>query len=67
MDPSDFSIIKKTIEGVEGAPVEVFPYPQRYGGTLPNEAAASHEKEGDNGMMAFGFDTNQAQAEQFVT
>ena len=61
VDPSEFHIITKTIEGIEGEPVTVFPYPQRYGGTLPDDANAHNEKK-DDGLMAFGFNVNQQEA-----
>lgn len=34
MDPSQFSIVTKDIEGISSKPTLVFPYPAKYGGTL---------------------------------
>lgn len=65
VDPVDFHIVTKSIEGVEEKPVHVFPFPQRYGGTLPDDANASNEKKDDN-MMAFGFDVNQQEAQKIA-
>jgi hypothetical protein len=39
----------------------VFPYPKRYGGTIPDDANLQYEKK-DDGMLAFGFNVNQAEA-----
>ena len=33
LDPSEFSIIEKRVEGMEANPVQCFPLPQKYGGT----------------------------------
>jgi hypothetical protein len=55
LDPSEFKLITKTVEGIDQKPVLAFQYPQRYGGTLSNDALESNEKK-DDGMMAFGFD-----------
>ena len=43
-----------------GEPVVAFPYPERYGGTIGDEVQFKTQE--DDGMMAFGFDHNQAQA-----
>jgi hypothetical protein len=58
VDPSEFQIITKPVEGIEQKPVLVFPYPQRYGGTVSDDANHHADKKEDN-MMAFGFDVNQ--------
>lgn len=52
------------MEDIEQKPVLVFPYPERYGGTLSNDAIESNEKK-DN-MMAFGFNTTQKDAEKHL-
>ena len=38
LDPSEFHIITKEVEGVEAKPVMPFPYPQKYGGSLADDA-----------------------------
>lgn len=40
----------------------VFPYPERYGGSMANDAVESNEKK-DN-MMSFGFNVSQKDAEK---
>ena len=67
MDPSEFQLAKKSIEGKEEAVDAVFSYPVRYGGTIPDEAKFASSAEDANGMMAFGFDHSQAQAQQKTT
>ena len=57
VDPADFKIIEKSVEGLKQKPVLVFPLPQRYGGTIPDDANLQHEKK-DDGLMAFGFNVN---------
>lgn len=38
MDPSEWSLDNKQIEGFDGEGDVVFPYPERYGGTIANDA-----------------------------
>ena len=54
LDPSEFKIITKEVEGIDAKPVMPFPYPQKYGGSLADDANKHEEKQHDN-MMAFGF------------
>lgn len=63
LDPADFKIINKSIEGFDQKPSIVFPYPERYGGTLDDHAIELNEKK-DEGMMAFGFNVSQKDAAQ---
>ena len=52
MDPKDFKLISKTVDGMDEEPVQAFPYPQKYGGTIADDANKHEEKQGDD-MMAF--------------
>lgn len=63
VNPSDFKLVEIEVEGAKSA--VIFPYPQRYGGTLPDDANAHNQKK-DDGMMAFGFDVNQNQAQKIA-
>ena len=38
LEPSKFEIFSKTVEGSDDKPVAAFPYPQRYGGTIADDA-----------------------------
>ena len=38
MEPSQWKLEHKEIEGFEGAGDVVFPFPQRYGGTIADDA-----------------------------
>ena len=58
LDPSEFKIIEKEVDGMDAKPVLAFPYPQRYGGTIADDANAAYEKKEDN-MQSFGFNTTQ--------
>lgn len=54
-------MITKELEDFEEQPVQVFPYPERYGGTLANEAnVKSHNDDGD--MLAFSINVTQEEA-----
>ena len=57
LDPSEFKVVSKSIEGVDQKPVMAFPYPQKYGGTLDDDANKNVEQKDDN-MKAFGFNTS---------
>jgi hypothetical protein len=52
MDPSEFKLITKELEGFASPPACVFPYPQKYGGTIADDANKHVEKQHDD-MMAF--------------
>ena len=57
MEPSEWSLVEETIETLPGETAEVaFPYPVRYGGTVPDDAKFASSADDANGMMAFGFD-----------
>ena len=65
LDPSQFKIITKEIEGFEEKPVLVFPYPQKYGGSLAddaNEGLANYNE----GMLAFSITTSANDAAKKV-
>ena len=53
LDPSEFKLIEKSIEGFDEKPVFVFPYPERYGGTVDDNAIHLNEKKDDN-LFSFG-------------
>jgi len=55
MEPSEWQMHRKSIDGVEQSPVEVFPYPERYGGTISDNVRFTSSAD-DANMMAFGFD-----------
>lgn len=46
-------------------PVLVFPYPERFGGTMADDANKTDEKK-DDGMQAFGFNMSQKDAQKQV-
>jgi hypothetical protein len=52
LDPAEFTMQSKELEGVEGNSDLVFPYPVRYGGTVPDDLNLQGEKK-DSGEMAF--------------
>jgi hypothetical protein len=57
LDPSEFKIITKAVEGIEQKPVLAFPYPQKYGGSMSDDANKVYEKK-DDGMHSFGFNVS---------
>ena len=63
LDPSEFKFIQKEVEGEPSKPVFAFPYPKRYGGHLEDDALEGNDKK-DDGMMAFGFDVSQKDANE---
>ena len=65
LDPSEFKIISKEIEGVDEQPVVVFPFPQKYGGSLADDANAGLANHND-GLMAFSITTSAADAAKKV-
>lgn len=40
IEPSEFRIVEKSVDGMDSRPVVVFAYPARYGGTLPDDINA---------------------------
>ena len=38
LDPSQFQIFSKSVNGIDDKPVTAFPYPQKYGGTISDDA-----------------------------
>lgn len=48
-------------------PEVAFAYPVRYGGTVPDDLKFASSAEDSHGMMAFGFDHSQAQAQLKAT
>lgn len=65
MDPAEFRMITKEIEGIEAKPVQVFPYPQKYGGTMADDANKQESKHQDD-MMAFSIGVSAKEAEKLV-
>ncbi len=65
LEPSEFSMITKELEGDFPAPVAPFPTPQRYGGTLADDAN-QHVQQHDDGMMAFSIHTSANDAAKLV-
>jgi hypothetical protein len=65
LDPSEFKIISKEIEGIDEQPVVVFPFPQKYGGSLADDANAGLANHND-GLMAFSITTSAADAAKRV-
>ena len=59
LDPSEFKLIKKDIDGMDekASDVPFFPYPKKYGGTLADDAN-KHEVKGEEDMMAFSIHTS---------
>lgn len=56
LDPAEFKLIEKELEGYD-KPQVVFPYPERYGGTMA-ENERPKEQPNDDGMMAFGINVS---------
>lgn len=65
LDPSEFKFIEKTIDDIEGEPVKVFPYPQRYGGNVPDDINLQYEKKDDN-MHSFSIHISAQDAQKVV-
>jgi hypothetical protein len=61
LDPAQFTMQSKQLEGVEGNADLVFPYPVRYGGTLPDDLNIQGEKK-EEGEMAFSIHTGAEEA-----
>jgi hypothetical protein len=66
LDPSEFSMVTKTLEGDYPAPIAPFPTPQRYGGTLLDDANQRAVPQHDDGMMAFSIHTSAKDAAKVV-
>lgn len=64
LEPSEFSIIEKELEGYD-KPQTVFPYPEKYGGTLANDQN-QNAREADDGMMAFSIHTSAQEAAKLL-
>ena len=58
LDPSEFKIIIKILEDMEEKPVQVFPYPQKYGGTIPEDANQHEYRKEDEKMMVFNINVS---------
>jgi len=65
LPPSEFHLHRKTLEGLDAEPVQVFPYPERYGGTMADEDPDRQAHEGD-GMMAFKIGVSQEEAARLM-
>jgi len=64
IEPAEFKILEKPIEGIAQKPTLVFPYPQRYGGTLDDHIVFENKEEG---MKAFDIKTTtSAQVEEYL-
>ncbi len=55
MEPKEWKMHSKPIDGMSD-PVVAFPYPVRYGGTIPDDAKFGEE---DENIQAFGIDVSQ--------
>jgi Tubulin binding cofactor C len=64
MDPADFTLVTKEVEGMDEQPVRVFPYPQKYGGTVADDANKHEVK--DEHMMAFSIGVSAKDAAKLV-
>ena len=67
LPPENFKIEYKELDGLEGDPraVQVFPTPQRYGGSLADDANHGQASDHD-GMMAFRIGVSQAEAAKLM-
>ena len=67
LPPEQFKVEVKQLEGLEGdpQPVQVFPVPQRYGGTLADDANHGSEDHQDS-MMAFKIGVSAAEAAKLM-
>lgn len=61
LDPSQFSIVTKEIEGFD-EPASQIPVPQKYGGSLADNDLSQRQQH--EGMMEFGFGTSASEAQQ---
>ena len=67
MAPENWSLHSKSVEGLPDQTTAVFPYPQKYGGTIADDANKQDRPENDGGMMAFDIrNTNQHEAEAMM-
>ncbi len=67
LDPAEFQLIRKELEGHDEELEVVFPYSEKYGGTLSEEAndqarAGNH----DDGMMAFNINVSAKEAAKLL-
>lgn len=46
IEPSEFSLVDKPVEGFTDPPVNPFPIPQRYGGSAPDNDLSQHHGDG---------------------
>jgi hypothetical protein len=64
MEPTEFKILEKPIQGMQQKPTLVFPYPQRYGGTIDDHITFENKEEG---MKSFNIKTTSAsQVEEYL-
>lgn len=68
MPPENWNLHSKAVEGLPDQTTAVFPYPQKYGGTIADDANKQNQVNGnDGGMMAFDIrNTNQHEAESMM-
>jgi hypothetical protein len=66
LDPTQFQLVSKEIEGIDAKPVFPFALPKRYGGTIEDDVLASNAKEHDahSDMKSFGFNVSQQEAQK---
>lgn len=66
LDPAEFKIITKELEGIPEKAQLVFAFPERYGGTIPDDANFHELKENDDSLMAFSINVSQQEASRKV-
>jgi hypothetical protein len=64
IDPKDWKMEYIPVEGIDAHPVTAFPYPVRYGGTIPDDAYFGEDK--DEKMETFDIKTSAADAAKQV-
>lgn len=66
LDPSEFKIIIKQLDDFEQKAVQVFDIPERYGGTIADDANFQDHGKDESDMMAFSIDTSMKDAAKKV-
>ena len=54
------------LEGVEGEVEEIFPYPERYGGTIPDDSDFTQDKNVFGGDNAFDIKSGKQDAQAII-
>lgn len=66
MDPQEWEMKIDELEGVEGEIGEIFPYPERYGGTIPDDADFTQDKNVFGGDNAFDIKDGKLDAQAII-